>query len=286
MTRTIDGIGKLADMYDAFVFDMWGCLHDGIRAFPGVADMLERLGQRGKRRIILSNAPRLVGPLRTQMPSFGLDPDAFEGIVTSGEDAWQALAADDHKLGRRFLHIGSPLNIGDPTAIGFAQVDELADADFILATGPAGDGTIDMTAFGPMLAAARKREMALICANPDLEVMRGNKRYLCAGTLARSYEELGGRTIYHGKPHAGVYRRALAIAGHVPKSRVLALGDAMRTDIAGARQAGIDSVFIPGGIHAEHLLPVGGILPSADDMNALAQAHGFAPTYLLDELRW
>jgi HAD superfamily hydrolase (TIGR01459 family) len=286
VTQTIDGVGQLADRYDAFVFDMWGCLHDGIRAFPGVADMLERLGQRGKRRVILSNAPRLVGPLRNQMPSFGLDPAAFEGIVTSGEDAWQALAADDHKLGRRFLHIGSPLNIGDPATIGFAQVGALADADFILATGPAGDGTIDMTAFGPLLAAARQRDMALICANPDLEVMRGDKRFLCAGTLAKSYEDLGGRTIYHGKPHAGVYRRALALAGGVPKSRVLALGDAMRTDIAGARQAGIDSVFIPGGIHAERLLPAGGTLPSADDMKALAQAHGFAPTYMLDELRW
>jgi len=286
VTKTIAGVGELADRYDAFVFDMWGCLHDGICAFAGVGDMLDRLGQRGKRRIVLSNAPRLVAPLRAQMPNFGLDPDAFEGIVTSGEDAWQALAANTHKLGRRFLHIGSPLNIGDPAAIGFAQVADLADADFILATGPAGDGTLDMQAFGPLLAAAKRRDMALVCANPDLEVMRGDKRFLCAGTLAKSYEDIGGATIYHGKPHAGVYRRALALADGVPKARVLALGDAMRTDIAGARQAGIDSVFIPGGIHAEHLLRGGDVLPSADDMKALAQAHGFAPTYLLDELRW
>jgi HAD superfamily hydrolase (TIGR01459 family) len=137
-----------------------------------------------------------------------------------------------------------------------------------------------------MLAQAHARDMTLVCANPDLEVLRGEQRFLCAGTLAQAYEKIGGRTLYHGKPHAGVYRRALGFAGAVAPARVLAVGDAMRTDIAGARAFGFDQVFISGGIHAESLAAPSGILPAADAMATLAQAFGFAPTYMLAELRW
>jgi HAD superfamily hydrolase (TIGR01459 family) len=286
VTQALDGIGAVAARYDVFLFDMWGCLHDGIRAFPGVADLLARLRGRGARSIVISNAPRLVASLRLQMPSFGLDPGAFDGIVTSGEDSWQALVADAHKLGRRFVHVGSALNLGDPAEIGFEIVADVEAADFILATGPAGDGTLDMTSFGGMLAKARARDLALVCANPDLEVLRGEKRFLCAGTLAQAYEAIGGRTIYHGKPHAGVYRRALDLAGPVAPSRVLAVGDAMRTDVAGARAFGFDQVFISGGIHAEGLQAPIGTLPSPGAMADLAQTFGFAPTYVMAELRW
>ena len=288
MTQALDGIGAVAERYDVFLFDMWGCLHDGIRAFPGVADLLIQLRARAKRSIVISNAPRLAASLRSYMPSFGLDPDAFDGIVTSGEDGWQALATDTHALGRRFLHVGSPLNLGDPAAIGFEVVANLADADFILASGPAGDGTVDLAApaLQTMLAQARARDLVLVCTNPDLEVLRGEQRFLCAGTLAQTYETLGGRTRYHGKPHAGVYRRALGFAGDVAPSRVLALGDAMRTDIAGARAFGFDQVFVSGGIHAEGLQAPVGNLPSPEAMAALAQAFGFAPTYVTAELRW
>jgi HAD superfamily hydrolase (TIGR01459 family) len=286
VTQALDGIGAVAQQYDVFLFDMWGCLHDGIRAFPGVADLLARLRKHGKRSIVISNAPRLVASLRVQMPSFGLDPDAFDGIVTSGEDAWQALVADTHKLGRRFLHVGSALNLGDPAAIGLEIVADIDDADFILATGPAGDGTLDMHSFGTMLAKARARDLPLLCANPDLEVLRGEQRFLCAGTLAQAYEAIGGRTIYHGKPHAGVYRRAMGLAGDVAPSRVLALGDAMRTDVAGARAFGFDQVFISGGIHAEGLQAPIGVLPSTDALAELSKTFGFAPTYVLAELRW
>ncbi len=286
MTQALDGLGAVAERYDVFLFDMWGCLHDGIRAFPGVADLLAQLRKRGKRCIVISNAPRLVASLRRQMPGFGLNPDAFDGIVTSGEDAWQALVADTHKLGRRFLHVGSALNLGDPAAIGLEIVADVDAADFILATGPAGDGTLDMNSFGAMLAKAHKRDLPLLCANPDLEVLRGEQRFLCAGTLAQAYEAIGGRTLYHGKPHAGVYRRALGFAGDVAASRVLALGDAMRTDVAGARAFGFDQVFVSGGIHAEGLQAPIGTLPTSEAMAALAQRFGFAPTYMLAELRW
>lgn len=287
MTRPLEGLAAVADRYDVFLLDMWGCIHDGYRVFPGVHDLTKRLRAMGKRTVVLSNAPRLVPILVRQMqPTFGIPADAFDGIVTSGEAAWQALIDDTHKLGRRFLHVGMEANIVDPRTIGYEMVDDVADADFVFATGAAGDGTLDLDALAPVIAAARKRDLVMVCANPDLEVMRGEQRLLCAGTLAQRYEEIGGRTIYHGKPHRGVYELALKIAGNPDRSRVLGIGDAMRTDVAGARGAGLDQAFIPGGIHGEALKSPMGSVPDPAAMTALSAQFGFAPTYALAELRW
>lgn len=286
MTERLHGLGAVADRYDAFLFDMWGCIHDGLRVFPGVPDLMARLRAAGKRTVVLSNAPRLVPILKRQMPGFGIPAEAFDGIVTSGEAAWQALASGTHGLGKRFFHVGMEANISDPAAIGHREVADLAEADFVLATGAAGDGTLDMEALAPVMRDARARGLPMVCANPDLEVLRGETRLLCAGTLAARYEEIGGTVHYHGKPHPGVYALALEIAGVADRRRVLGVGDAMRTDVAGARAAGLDQAFIPGGIHGEALGSPMGSLPTDEALAALAREFGFAPTYALAELRW
>lgn len=286
MTRALQGLGPVVDRYDVFLFDMWGCLHDGHKAFAGVPDLLARLRAMGKKTIALSNAPRRVPILRTQLPGFGLDERDFLAFVTSGEAAWRALARRAHGPWSRYFHIGMGGNLTDPAEIGLAETSALDDADFVFATGAAGDGTLDMPALQPVIRAAHARGLPMVCANPDLEVLRGEQRLLCAGTLALAYEALGGTVHYHGKPHAGVYAWALELAGHPDKTRVLGVGDAMRTDVAGARAAGIDQAFIPGGIHGEALQAPMGTLPSAERMTALAAEFGFAPTYILAELRW
>ncbi|MBI1243621.1 MAG: TIGR01459 family HAD-type hydrolase [Alphaproteobacteria bacterium] len=286
MTIRLEGLAAVADRYDAFLLDMWGCIHDGVRVFPGVPDLMARLRAMGKRTVVLSNAPRLVPILVRQMPDFGIPADAFDAIVTSGEAAWQALAHDEHKLGRKFLHVGKEANIVDPATIGYGMVDDVDDADFVLATGAAGDGTLDLEALQPVIEKARARDLTMVCANPDLEVLKGDLRLLCAGTLAQRYEDIGGRTIYHGKPHRGVYEMALRLAGVTDRDRVLGIGDAMRTDVAGARGAGIHQAFIPGGIHGESLGAPMGRLPGEMAMKALCDQFGFAPTYVLAELRW
>ena len=286
MTRRLESLGPVVDRYDVFLFDMWGCLHDGYKAFADVPDLLARLKAMGKKTLALSNAPRRVPILRRQLPKFGLDEADFHALVTSGEAAWQALARRAHGDWTRYYHVGMDGNLTDPAEIGLREVPALEDAQFVFATGAAGDGTLDMPALQPTIRRARELKLPMVCANPDLEVLRGEQRLLCAGTLAAAYESLGGTVHYHGKPHAGVYAWALELAGSPDKSRVLGVGDAMRTDVAGARQAGIDQAFIPGGIHGEALASPMGTLPSEASMQALASEFGFAPTYILAELRW
>ena len=286
MTLRLDGLGPVVDRYDVFLFDMWGCLHDGRKAFAGVNDLLARLRALGKTTIALSNAPRRVSILRAQLPGFGLAESDFRAIVTSGEASWRALAARAHGDLTRYFHVGMEGNLTGPAEIGLREVPTLEDAQFVYATGAAGDGTLDMQALQPVIRRARELNLPMVCANPDLEVQRGEQRLLCAGTLAAAYEALGGTVYYHGKPHAGVYDWALELAGSPDKSRVLGVGDAMRTDVAGARDAGLDQAFIPGGIHGEALGAPMGTLPSEAKMGALSAAFGFAPTYVLAELRW
>ncbi|MBL8831009.1 MAG: TIGR01459 family HAD-type hydrolase [Rhodospirillales bacterium] len=286
MTIRIEGLAAIADRYDAFLLDMWGCIHDGVTVFPGVPDLLARLRKMGKRTVVLSNVPRLVPLLVENMPRYGIEASAFDAIVTSGETAWRALERGEHGLGRKFVHVGLEGNIVDPATIGYAMVDDVAEADFVLATGAAGNGTLDLDALAPLVAAARERDLPMVCANPDLEVLRGEQRFLCAGTLAQRYEEIGGRTIYYGKPHRAVYEQAIALSGVSDRSRVIGIGDAMRTDVAGARGAGIAQAFIPGGIHGEAMKAPMGTLPTEAAMAALSAQFGFAPTYVLAELRW
>jgi HAD superfamily hydrolase (TIGR01459 family) len=168
---------------------------------------------------------------------------------------------------------------------GLVRVADVAQADFMLATGP-NDDRDDVAAHEAVLQAARRRSLPLVCANPDLEVLRGETRLVCAGAIAERYEELGGEVIYHGKPHAVTYRVALDVLGNPRRERVLCIGDGLRTDIAGAAGAGLHSAFIPGGIHDKDLGIRMGEAPQPARVAALLAEFGVTATYILPELRW
>ena len=103
------------------------------------------------------------------------------------------------------------------------------------------------------LVAGALSRLKMICANPDLEVIRGGRRIICAGALAQRYEELGGDVLYYGKPYPPIYDSCLHLIGDPDPARVLAIGDSLRTDIAGAAGMGMDSILVLGGIHGETL---------------------------------
>ena len=191
-----------------------------------------------------------------------MPPTLYHNVMSSGEEAWQYLARRDDPfyttLGRRCLHIGSERDTGIRAGLGLELVAAAEEAEFILNTGPAGwDDQIED--YAPLLRRALARGLPMVCANPDLVVMHGGRLALCAGALAQWYEESGGRVRWHGKPFPSVYDACLDLLGMDDRSRILAVGDSLRTDIAGAAGAGIDSVLIIGGIHADELALAAGI---------------------------
>ena len=183
----------------------------------------------------------------------GVPEHLYHGVMSSGEEAWQSLKRRDEPfyaaLGRRCLHIGSERDLEMREGLNLVFVDTPTEADFILNTGPAEwEDTIE--GYAPVLRAALARGLPMVCANPDLVVVHDGKPALCAGALAEEYERFGGQVRWHGKPYPSVYDSCLDLLGIADRRRILAIGDSLRTDIAGAAGAGIDSLLIAGGIHA------------------------------------
>jgi len=251
--RLIDGMRALVPEYDGFILDLWGVVHDGTAPFPGVLDCMERLIGAEKRLVLLSNAPRRSDDVVRRITRIGVPEGLYHGVMSSGEEAWQYLRRRDEPfyaaLGRRCLHIGSERDLEIREGLDLLFVDAPAEADFILNTGPAEwDDTI--ADYAPVLETARANGLPMVCANPDLVVIHDGKPALCAGALAEQYEAMGGRVRWHGKPYPSVYDSCLGLLGIADRRRILAIGDSLRTDIAGAEGAGIDSLLIAGGVHA------------------------------------
>jgi len=283
------GLSEVADRYDAFILDLWGVVHDGARPYPGVPDCLAELKRRGKRVCLLSNAPRRVAASRAKLDGMGITTDLYDTLYTSGEASFEALRDRPDPwhaaLGRRLLHIGPPRDNDVYEGLDLERVYDPAQADFVVNTG-IDDFDETLADYEPVLAACADRHLPMLCANPDLVVVVQGRMVICAGELARRYEELGGDVAWHGKPHAPVYRRCFDLLGGPDPSRVCMVGDSLRTDIAGANAAGIDGLLITGGIHREELGTEWGAHPDPRRLAALAAASGHRPAGALPHLAW
>jgi HAD superfamily hydrolase (TIGR01459 family) len=286
---SIPGIAALAPRYDGFILDLWGVIHDGVAPLPGAVDCLHALIAADKCVALLSNAPRRADDVVRRITEIGVPAGTYHQVMSSGEEAWQYLRRRDDPfyatLGRRCLHICSDRDLEIRDGLGLEFVDTAEAAQFILNTGPAGwDDTIDD--YAPLLRRALVRRLPMVCANPDLVVMHGARLALCAGALAQWYEEAGGRVRWHGKPYRSVYDSCLALLGIGDRSRILAVGDSLRTDIAGAAAAGLDSLFVAGGIHAEEFGVIGPGQPDLARIDAALSAGSYAPTAVIRSFRW
>jgi HAD superfamily hydrolase (TIGR01459 family) len=250
---------------------------------------MRRLKASGKRVLVLSNAPRRAAAVAAGMVKLGLGPELYDAVLSSGEITWRALAERTDpwhaRLGRRCFHVGPARDLSMLEGNDLVPAATIEEAEFVLVTGPR-DDSLDVADHEEMLMAARRRELKMVCANPDREVLRGESRLVCAGALAERYRELGGEVRTHGKPFASIYDAALVLLGHPPRDKVLAVGDGLHTDIAGAVTAGFDSGFIAGGIHGRALGARMGEAPPAHLARRLADEFGLVPTYFLPELRW
>jgi len=285
--RPVSGMRDLAADYDGYILDLWGVVHDGVNPYPGVLDCMQRLVDAGKRVVLLSNAPRRADDVVRRIAAIGVPGGLYHAVMSSGEEAWRHLQRRDDLfytgLGKVCLHICSDRDLEIREGLGLAYVEDPSLADFILNTGPAGwDDTIED--YRAVLAAARERDLKMVCANPDLTVMHGAKMALCAGALAVHYEEIGGTVRWHGKPYRSVYESCFELIGVADPARILAIGDSLRTDIAGANGAEIDSLLIAGGLHASEFAPGGRL--DVEAIDKAAAAAGVRPSLVAARFSW
>lgn len=260
---TLQGLAEVADRYDLILCDVWGVLHDGQTAHTAAGEALIRFrglpGARPRRVVLVSNAPRPGDGVGRILDRFGVPREAYDAILTSGDLTHDLIAA---RPGARIRHLGPERDLGIFQGLDLSLVPE-TEADLVVCTGLFDDRSETPDDYRPELERLAARGLTMICANPDLVVESGNRLIPCAGLLAAAYAEIGGPVVYAGKPHRPVYEAALAkgaaltgaaLAGaSVDPARVLAIGDAIRTDIAGARGVGIASLLVARGIHAEEL---------------------------------
>ncbi|WP_339765923.1 TIGR01459 family HAD-type hydrolase [uncultured Hoeflea sp.] len=281
MARKITDLDQLTGSADILLCDVWGVIHNGVNPFPLSVEALKAARQRGQTVILITNSPRPADGVIRQFDVIGVDPDCWDDIVTSGDVTRQLVKDAPRSL--YFLGPERDLALVEGLDVELVEPDSAAA---VLCTGLFDDEIETAEDYRSLLTGLSARGLPLICANPDRLVERGDRLVPCAGALADLYVQLGGETRIAGKPHAPIYREAMARAGAIrgdaDKARALAIGDGVQTDIRGALDNGIDAVFIARGIHANQYLD--GRVTNEARLQAFLDAEGVAPAYWMEWL--
>ena len=279
----IPHFAPLAPHYDVVLCDVWGVVHNGVTAFPHACDALMRARARGAAVVLITNAPRPSTVVARQLEKLNVPREIYDAIVSSGDVTHAVIEA---RPGQSLFHLGPERDRSMFTGFNVAPLET---ADYVVCSGLDNDDVETPENYRARLETMLKRKLFMVCANPDVVVERGPKLVYCAGSIADLYATMGGEVLYAGKPYRPIYDLALAKAqaasGHraIP-SRVLAIGDSVRTDLKGARTAGVDFLFVTSGIHAEEL--GGRERPDLKALNATFAAAGDVPKAVMRELVW
>ena len=264
MTQIISRLSDVSAPYRAVFCDLWGCLHNGKTPFPAAVAALQAFKASGGTVLLLTNAPRPKPSVINQLNRLGVPADCYDEVVSSGDAAQYALITG--AVGRKVYHIGPDKDLSFFTDFADDLQETLASeppitrvpldqADGIVVTGPFNDEVETAEDYRATLLFAKTKGLKLLCANPDIVVDMGDKRIYCAGAIAQLYDQMGGESLYFGKPHPPIYdlarRRLAEIDGDINESKILCIGDGIATDIQGAQSEGLDAVFITGGIAAD-----------------------------------
>ncbi|GAA4222539.1 HAD superfamily hydrolase (TIGR01459 family) [Sagittula marina] len=290
MTQLISALSEVSDRYDALFVDLWGCVHNGVQAIPSAVEALQQYRAKGGAVILVTNAPRAHREVAKQLKSFNVPDDAYDAIATSGDSARAAMFTG--AVGSKVWFMGQSFDqsffepmklIDNPTTITTVDLEE---AEGIVCCGPF-DPHADPDVNRPQFLYAKEKGLKLLCANPDIVVDRGETREFCAGALAQLYTEMGGDSLYFGKPHPPIYdlarRRLSQIRADIPDSAILAIGDGPHTDIDGAMGEAIDSLFITGGLAREDTKTTH--QPDLDALTSYVEKEKINPTYSIGQLR-
>ncbi|CCE08836.1 putative hydrolase; haloacid dehalogenase-like family [Bradyrhizobium sp. STM 3843] len=280
--RLVERLRDLLDGKKVVLSDIWGVVHNGLEAFPEACDALHRFRKNGGTVILITNAPRPADSVQRQLRKLRVSDKIYNAIVSSGDLTRLYVAAHP---GRKLFWLG-PERDGSIHRGLDPVLSSLEEADYIICTGLLDDETETAEDYRPMMLRARERKLPLICANPDIVVERGDRLIYCAGAIAELYRELGGDVTFYGKPHRPIYERAMELAAThagqaIARDQVLAIGDSVRTDLAGAHGFGIDCLFVTRGIHSEEFEGIDQLDPAS-----VRELFGHPPRALMRELKW
>ena len=278
MPPLIPHFSTLAPDYGVLLCDVWGVVHNGVAAYPAPCEALVRARAAGAKVVFITNAPRPHDVVARQIAALGVPRESYDAIVSSGD---VTRAVIKQRAGQSVFHMGPKRDHEIFTGLD-VEFAPLASADYVVCSGLNDDDTDTPEDYRASLESMLARKVFMICGNPDVVVERGDRLVYCAGAVADLYAGMGGEVLYAGKPYRPIYEMALAKAQaaagkDVALSRVLAIGDSVRTDLTGARGFGVDFLFVTSGIHAEE---------QGDTLTATFAAAGSAPKVMMRNLVW
>ncbi|NBB97010.1 MAG: TIGR01459 family HAD-type hydrolase [Alphaproteobacteria bacterium] len=293
MTRIISSFAEVSAPYDLALVDLWGCVHNGETIYPAAEAALIAYRKAGGKVILVTNAPRPEAGVRARLQHMGLSPEAYDAIATSGDAAQTAMVMG--AVGTKVWHLGPDKDDGFFTdlpnwASDYPAIERVSfeDAEGIVCTGPFEELTETPEDYRGRFLSAKARGLKLLCANPDIVVDYGDTRIYCAGALAQLYDQMGGESLYFGKPHPPIYdlarRHAQKLGLAFAEDRVIAIGDGIQTDIKGGMAEGVDTLFITGGLAAEQF-GADVEAPEQAPLDAWLAREGQSPTFALGRLR-
>lgn len=287
--RLINGVRELAKAFDGFIVDQWGVVHDGATPYAGARECLEALQRAGKRVVMLSNSGRSNAANEALMASMGFPRSLYHAFVAAGEDARAAIsgrATPFHaRLGQRCLAFTRDGERKLLEGLGLTFVERVEEADFIAVIG-IDSPRRNLPDYETALQAARARGLPMICANPDLVRFHEGRLVDAPGVLAHRYEALGGEVFWHGKPHPPIYDSCLKELGGIARGRIVAIGDSLEHDVAGAASVKLPCALVAGGVHADELGIVRGQMPSAERLEALLREATARPAFVVPAFTW
>lgn len=284
--RIIGDLSEVSEHYDAVLCDVWGVFHNGIEPYPAAIEALTRYRENGGIVVLLTNAPRPAASVKRLLDQMGAPEESYDTIVSSGAACQAAVAGGAY--GSNFLYVGPERDLHMLVDVGLEPADD-EDAEAILITGLRDDLTEGPEDYAAEIDEWVDRGLPMLCANPDIVVDRGEMRLWCAGAIAQDYEQAGGEVVWFGKPHLPIYARCHEVledlAGRaIAPDRILAIGDGPSTDVPGGIAAGLDVLFVTGGLSSTEFGP-DVEHPEMEPLEAFLSAEGLAPRFAIGRLR-
>ena len=272
MSENLDnnGLRSIAENYDIFYIDLWGVIHNGINLHKNAIEALEEITKAKKQYVLLTNAPRPNKIVKSFLEKMGMNKEIIENVYSSGEAALSYLKKNS--LNEKFFHIGPPRDFDLFLDFKKNKMIKIEESSYLLCTGLFEGKGENLNYYKELLKDYTNKKM--ICTNPDLIVDRGDKRELCAGSVALVFKEMGGKVVYFGKPFPEVYNQSI----DNKEKKVLSIGDNLNTDIKGANLLNYDSLLISNGIHKDEIKKEG--------IDVISKKYEVVVNFIQTELKW
>lgn len=290
--KIIHSIREISQQFDFFIFDVWGVVHDGSAAYPGAIEAIKFLRQENKKICFLSNAPRRANKVAATLHKFGVSEDLYDFVMSSGEATYLYLEQNQRdnfrNFGKNYFYIGPQKDIDLLDGLNYQRVENASEADFAITTGFDHDNSV-LDEKMPQIIAAKNHDLPMICVNPDLIVVKQNgQEMICAGLIAAEYKKIGGKVIYYGKPYQTVYEtvcKKFSLNNSDDLNKIIAVGDGMETDILGAKNFGINSLLITGGILSNTLKIKFDQQANIQDLEQVFSNYKISPQFVISNLK-